>query len=99
MIASPERNDEEADRIRWLLVSFWGRAQITCKSGQPIRDVTAHILLRMFKYLCAARAERTTRKSLNYACLSEAIKDGGFFMAWIVRLSVLPTWVMRFAIP
>nr|XP_031864335.1 uncharacterized protein CI109_000248 [Kwoniella shandongensis]KAA5531407.1 hypothetical protein CI109_000248 [Kwoniella shandongensis] len=45
----------------------------------------------MFKYLCHARAERMTRKSLNYACLSEAVREGGFLMAWVVRLSVIPT--------
>ncbi|KAK8858708.1 hypothetical protein IAR55_002937 [Kwoniella newhampshirensis] len=45
----------------------------------------------MFKYLCHARAERMTRKSLNYACLAEAVREGGFIMAWVVRLSVIPT--------
>lgn len=44
-----------------------------------------------FKYWCRARAERMTKKSLNYACLSQAIVEGGFLMAWIVRLSVIPT--------
>ncbi|WVQ85083.1 hypothetical protein IAT38_007247 [Cryptococcus sp. DSM 104549] len=45
----------------------------------------------VFKYWCRTRAERMTRKSLNYACLAQAIQDGGLFMAWVVRLSVIPT--------
>ncbi|WVF68958.1 hypothetical protein IAT40_003732 [Kwoniella sp. CBS 6097] len=48
-------------------------------------------LFLLFKHWCRHRAERMTRKSLNYACLSEAIREGGFLMAWIVRLSVIPT--------
>jgi hypothetical protein len=31
------------------------------------------------------------KKSLNYACLTQAIVEGGFFMAWCVRLSAVPT--------
>ncbi|ORX37300.1 hypothetical protein BD324DRAFT_439769 [Kockovaella imperatae] len=45
----------------------------------------------VFKYLCTNRAKKMTKKSLNYACLSQAIIEGGFVMAWIVRLSVIPT--------
>ncbi|OCF45988.1 hypothetical protein I317_00076 [Kwoniella heveanensis CBS 569] len=48
-------------------------------------------LFFVFKYWCRHRAERMTRKSLNYACLSEAVREGGFLMAWVVRLSVMPT--------
>ncbi|WVR06455.1 hypothetical protein IAU60_003486 [Kwoniella sp. DSM 27419] len=48
-------------------------------------------LFLVFKYWCRHRAERMTRKSLNYACLSEAVREGGFFMAWVIRLSVIPT--------
>jgi len=46
-----------------------------------------------FKYCCRARAERISRKNLNYACLSQAIEEGGFIMAFIVRLSVIPTHI------
>ncbi|WRT67925.1 uncharacterized protein IL334_004899 [Kwoniella shivajii] len=48
-------------------------------------------LFLVFKYWCRHRAERMTRKSLNYACLSESVREGGFLMAWVVRLSVIPT--------
>jgi hypothetical protein len=48
-------------------------------------------MTRMFKSCCRTRAERMTRKDLNYACLSQAITEGGFLMAWTVRLSVIPT--------
>ncbi|WWC88530.1 uncharacterized protein L201_003441 [Kwoniella dendrophila CBS 6074] len=48
-------------------------------------------LFLLFKYWCRARAEKMTKKSLNYACLRESINQGGFLMAWVVRLSVIPT--------
>lgn len=34
-----------------------------------------------------------TKKSLNYACLSQAIVEGGWPMAIMVRLSAVPTCV------
>ncbi|WWC62743.1 uncharacterized protein I303_105340 [Kwoniella dejecticola CBS 10117] len=49
------------------------------------------VLFLLFKHWCRHRAERMTMKSLNYACLSESIRQGGFLMAWVVRLSVIPT--------
>jgi len=51
----------------------------------------ALLIISMFKSCCRGRAERMTRKDLNYACLSEAIVQGGFLMALVVRLSILPT--------
>lgn len=48
---------------------------------------------RVFKYMCRARAEKLAKKNLNYACLSTAIAEGGILMAFIVRLSVIPTYV------
>jgi uncharacterized membrane protein YdjX (TVP38/TMEM64 family) len=32
-----------------------------------------------------------TRKSLNYACLTQVVRNGGFFMAFMIRLSAIPT--------
>lgn len=61
-----------------------------------LRQSTAmetHEPFSLFKYWCRARAHRLTRKSFPYACLSQAIVDGGFFVAWIVRLSAIPTCV------
>lgn len=40
---------------------------------------------------CSARAEKFSRKSLNYACLRRVIDDGGLFPAWVIRMSALPT--------
>jgi hypothetical protein len=48
-------------------------------------------MFRMFRYCCRGRAERMTKKDLSYACLSQAIMEGGFWMATLVRLSVIPT--------
>lgn len=45
----------------------------------------------MFRHCLRGRAERMTKKDLNYACLSQAIVEGGFLMAWVVRLSIIPT--------
>ena len=45
----------------------------------------------VFKYWCRGRALRESKKNLNYACLSQALQEGGFVMATIVRLSVIPT--------
>ena len=53
----------------------------------------------LFKYCCHNRAERMTKKNLNYACLSQAITEGGFLMAFVVRLSVIPTYVLVNIIP
>ncbi|ORY25935.1 hypothetical protein BCR39DRAFT_542633 [Naematelia encephala] len=56
--------------------------------GTILGEVANYVV---FKYWCRRRAERLTRKSLNYACLSRVIAEGGFIMATIVRLSVIPT--------
>lgn len=48
-------------------------------------------ICRVFKYACRSRANKLAKKNLNYACLSTAIAEGGLFMAFIVRLSVIPT--------
>ncbi|CAD6563915.1 MAG: Tlg2-vesicle protein [Tremellales sp. Tagirdzhanova-0007] len=47
----------------------------------------------VFKYWCRGRALRESKKNLNYACLSQALQEGGFVMATIVRLSVIPTHI------
>jgi hypothetical protein len=62
-----------------------------------VSSIQRHIVLTwrsLYKFWCRRRAERLTRKNLNYACLSQAIVEGGFIMAWVVRLSVIPTWVV-----
>jgi len=47
----------------------------------------------VFKYWCRNRADKLAKKNLNYACLSKSIEEGGIWMAFIVRLSVIPTYV------
>lgn len=47
----------------------------------------------VFRTCCSKRAQRFSRQSLNYACLSRVIEEGGLFVAWIVRLSAIPTHV------
>jgi len=43
-----------------------------------------------FKYCCRARGEKLEKENLNYACLAKVVRDGGFFVALICRLSVMP---------
>jgi uncharacterized membrane protein YdjX (TVP38/TMEM64 family) len=47
----------------------------------------------VFRYACRARAHRLTKKSLNYACLTEVVKSGGFWMCFLIRLSAIPTHI------
>ncbi|PCH42699.1 hypothetical protein WOLCODRAFT_25516 [Wolfiporia cocos MD-104 SS10] len=43
-----------------------------------------------FKYCCAARGEKLERNKLSYACLARVVRDGGFKIALIARLSAIP---------
>lgn len=43
-----------------------------------------------FKYLCRARAEKAEKSSIFYGCLAQIVRDGGFKMALLIRLSVIP---------
>ncbi|EGG06231.1 uncharacterized protein MELLADRAFT_116607 [Melampsora larici-populina 98AG31] len=44
-----------------------------------------------FKYACTKRAEKLERKDLNYACMCIVIRDGGFWIAFLARLSAIPS--------
>jgi uncharacterized membrane protein YdjX (TVP38/TMEM64 family) len=43
-----------------------------------------------FKYCCRARGEKLERTKLSYACLARVIREGGFKIALIARLSLIP---------
>ncbi|TBU52452.1 hypothetical protein BD310DRAFT_1043046 [Dichomitus squalens] len=43
-----------------------------------------------FKYCCAARGEKLEKTKLQYACLARVVRDGGFKIALIARLSAIP---------
>ncbi|TXT13382.1 hypothetical protein VHUM_00749 [Vanrija humicola] len=45
----------------------------------------------MFRTCLRTRARRFARKSLNYACLARVVDEGGVFVAWVVRMSVIPS--------
>lgn len=70
-------------------MSFWENQRLSGRFSRLSFD--GKLTFRMFKSCCRNRAERMTKKDLNYACLSEAVIQGGFLMALVVRLSVLPT--------
>ena len=43
-----------------------------------------------FKYCCSSRGEKLERANLAYACLAKVVRDGGFIVALIARLSAIP---------
>jgi uncharacterized membrane protein YdjX (TVP38/TMEM64 family) len=43
-----------------------------------------------FKYCCRARGEKLEKEKIPYACLAKVVRDGGFKIALIARLSVMP---------
>uniref|UniRef100_A0A8H7XRT8 Golgi apparatus membrane protein TVP38 n=1 Tax=Psilocybe cubensis TaxID=181762 RepID=A0A8H7XRT8_PSICU len=43
-----------------------------------------------FRYCCRARGEKLERTSIFYACLARVVRDGGFKIALIARLSAIP---------
>ncbi|KAH9821580.1 snare associated Golgi protein-domain-containing protein [Melampsora americana] len=44
-----------------------------------------------FKYACTKRAQKLESKDLNYACMCIVIRDGGFWIAFLARLSAIPS--------
>jgi hypothetical protein len=43
-----------------------------------------------FKYCCRARGEKLERTKLSYACLAKVVREGGFTIALVARLSAIP---------
>ncbi|KAI9456794.1 snare associated Golgi protein-domain-containing protein [Russula earlei] len=43
-----------------------------------------------FKYCCRARGEKLERTNIQYACLARVVREGGFRIALIARLSAIP---------
>ena len=43
-----------------------------------------------FKYCCRARGEKLEKTNIFYACLARVVRDGGFKIALIARLSAIP---------
>jgi len=43
-----------------------------------------------FKYCCRARGEKLEKSKIFYACLARVVRDGGFKIALIARLSAIP---------
>ncbi|MBW0516161.1 hypothetical protein O181_055876 [Austropuccinia psidii MF-1] len=44
----------------------------------------------LFKYACSHRAAKLEKKDLNYACMCTVIRQGGFWIAFLARLSAIP---------
>ncbi|KAG8879144.1 Tlg2-vesicle protein [Tulasnella sp. 331] len=44
----------------------------------------------VFKYFCTARGEHYERTKLPYACLARCVREGGFLVALVARLSAIP---------
>lgn len=43
-----------------------------------------------FRYLCTARGDKLEKDSFFYGCLARTVREGGFFVAVMARLSVIP---------
>ncbi|KAG6809198.1 hypothetical protein H0H92_001185 [Tricholoma furcatifolium] len=43
-----------------------------------------------FKYCCRARGEKMERTNITYACLAKVVREGGFKIALVARLSAIP---------
>ncbi|WWC71080.1 uncharacterized protein I206_105033 [Kwoniella pini CBS 10737] len=43
-----------------------------------------------FEYCLRSRAEKHEKNNLNYACMAHVVRDGGFWMIFIIRLSAIP---------
>ncbi|KAK4684416.1 hypothetical protein P7C73_g5762, partial [Tremellales sp. Uapishka_1] len=43
-----------------------------------------------FKYCCRSRAEKTEKTNMNYACMAHVVREGGFFIIFVARLSAIP---------
>ena len=43
-----------------------------------------------FKYCCRARGEKLEKTRITYACLARVVRDGGFKIAFIARMSAIP---------
>ncbi|KAL1738582.1 hypothetical protein HDZ31DRAFT_4945, partial [Schizophyllum fasciatum] len=44
----------------------------------------------VFRYWCRARGEKLERTKIGYGCLAKVIRDGGFWIALVARLSAIP---------
>jgi len=51
-----------------------------------------------FKYCCRARGEKLEKSKIFYGCLAKVVRDGGFKIALIARLSAIPGHCMRFSL-
>lgn len=43
-----------------------------------------------FKYACSHRASKLEKKDINYACMCTVVREGGFWIAFLARLSAIP---------
>ncbi|KAG8896123.1 Tlg2-vesicle protein [Tulasnella sp. 403] len=43
-----------------------------------------------FRYCCQSRGDKLEKSSLFYACLAKVVREGGFLVALIIRLSAIP---------
>ncbi|KAK8858887.1 hypothetical protein IAR55_003118 [Kwoniella newhampshirensis] len=43
-----------------------------------------------FKYCLRSRAEKYEKNNVNYACMAHVVREGGFFIIFVARLSAIP---------
>ena len=44
----------------------------------------------VFKYWCSARAKKMEEKDITFACIARVIREGGFMIPFMARLSAIP---------
>lgn len=44
----------------------------------------------LFRSLLSSEARKLEDSNMNYGCLAYVIREGGFFIAWVTRMSVIP---------
>jgi len=52
--------------------------------------LSTYELKSAFKYCCRARGEKLEKSKFSYACLARVVREGGFKIALIARLSAIP---------
>ena len=71
--------------IHWGSREFLVRIQQSLPLHRPL-----HKLPSAFRYCCRSRGEKLEKTKINYGCLARVVREGGFKIALIARLSAIP---------
>jgi len=75
----------------WRLGHFLEKWAISSASlPTPFLRVFLTSIFSAFKYCCRARGEKLERTNISYACLAQVVREGGFRIALVARMSAIP---------